>query len=107
MKERYAITTATVVLLVLLRLNIGWHFFSEGMQHALDPHWTSEAVLRAAKGPLAPLYQMYLPDFHQLEDLLHRDTSQSDSPRDWRLDRADRDRLGRRATALRGALWTG
>jgi hypothetical protein len=76
--QRFTITGVTVLMLVLLRLNIGWHFFSEGVKHSLDPHWTSEAVLRAAKGPLAPMYQMYLPDFHHLEELLHRDSSQTE-----------------------------
>ena len=31
MPRRYSIGTATVVMLVVLRLNIGWHFFSEGV----------------------------------------------------------------------------
>ena len=55
MPSRFSIGLATVVMLVLLRLNIGWHFFSEGVKHYADPHWTSEPVLRGAKGPLAPL----------------------------------------------------
>jgi len=70
--HRYAISAATVVMLVVLRLNIGWHFFSEGVKHYADPHWTSEAFLRGAKGPLAPQYQAYLPDFHGLDAWLHR-----------------------------------
>jgi hypothetical protein len=76
--QRYAISLATVVMLVVLRLGVGWHFFSEGIKHHLDPHWTSETVLRAAKGPLAPLYQAYLPEFHRFEELLHRDNSSSE-----------------------------
>ncbi len=71
MSRRYAIGTATVVMLVVLRLNIGWHFFSEGINHYTDPHWTSEPVLRAATGPLAPLYRAYLPDFHAMGPWLH------------------------------------
>jgi uncharacterized membrane protein YphA (DoxX/SURF4 family) len=77
--HRFSISTATVVMLVLLRLNIGWHFFSEGVKHYSDPHWTSEPVLRNAKGPLAPLYHAYLPDFHGFETLLHGDRSQNES----------------------------
>lgn len=73
MSKGYSISLATVVLLVLLRVNIGWHFFSEGMKHYADPHWTSEPVLRNAKGPLAPMYQSYLPDFHGFEEALHGD----------------------------------
>ena len=69
---RYSIGFATVVMLVLLRLNVGWHFFSEGVKHYADPRWTSEPVLRNAKGPMAPWYQAYLPDFHGFEQFLHR-----------------------------------
>ncbi len=78
MSTRYSISFATVVLLVLLRLNIGWHFFSEGMKHYTDPHWTSEATLRAATGPLAGWYHAYLPDFHAYEHYLHQDMSLSE-----------------------------
>jgi uncharacterized membrane protein YphA (DoxX/SURF4 family) len=52
----------TVVMLVLLRVTIGWHFFSEGMHHYADPSWSSEGFLRSAKGPFAPLFQSVLPD---------------------------------------------
>jgi uncharacterized membrane protein YphA (DoxX/SURF4 family) len=75
--SRFSISTATVVMLVLLRLNIGWHFFSEGVKHYADPQWTSEPVLRNAKGPLAPVYQAYLPDVHGFERHLHADTKQT------------------------------
>ncbi len=73
MPSRYSISLATVVMLVLLRLNIGWHFFGEGMKHYADPGWTSEPTLRAATGPLAPWYHAYLPDFHGFEEYLHAD----------------------------------
>lgn len=79
MSRRYAIGTATVVMLVVLRLNIGWHFFSEGVTHYNDPYWTSEPVLRAATGPLAPLYRSYLPDFHGMSGWLHSTEPQSAS----------------------------
>jgi uncharacterized membrane protein YphA (DoxX/SURF4 family) len=77
--RRYAISTATVVMLVLLRLNIGWHFFNEGVKHYSDPQWTSEGTLRAAKGPLAPFYQGYLPDFHGMQAWLHDESAQKAS----------------------------
>ena len=77
--NRYGISTATVLLLIVLRLNIGWHFFSEGVHHFTDPKWTSEPVLRAAKGPLAPMYKKYLPDFHGLEQWLHGDKPEESS----------------------------
>lgn len=77
MPSRYSIGTATVVMLVVLRLCIGWHFFSEGVKHYADPNWTSEATLRSAKGPLAPLYHSYVDDFHGFERLLHNDDAQA------------------------------
>jgi uncharacterized membrane protein YphA (DoxX/SURF4 family) len=67
--SKYQIGLATVIMLVLLRLSIGWHFFSEGLKHYIDRQWSSEGVLRAAKGPLAPLYHSYLPDHGSLQQL--------------------------------------
>lgn len=58
-----------MVMLVLLRLNIGWHFFSEGVKHYTDPNWSSEGFLRAATGPLAPKFRSVLPDYHGLRAL--------------------------------------
>jgi len=69
--HRYTISMATAILLVVLRLNIGWHFFSEGVKHYTDPQWTSAPVLRNATGPLAPMYRSYLPDFHGMDYWLH------------------------------------
>lgn len=79
MSKRYSIGVATVIALVLLRLTIGWHFFSEGVKHYADPRWTSEPVLRAAKGPLAPWFQAYVPNFHGFDDMLHGDGKLSES----------------------------
>lgn len=79
MPSRFSFGIATVVMLVLLRLTIGWHFFSEGVKHYADPHWTAEPVLRAAKGPLAPLYRSYVSDFHGFDELLHGPAEQSDT----------------------------
>lgn len=76
MSQRYAISTATVILLVVLRLNIGWHFFNEGVKHYTDPTWTSEGTLRSATGPLAPLYRSYLPDYHGLDEWLHKECAE-------------------------------
>jgi len=68
-----------VILLVALRLNIGWHFFSEGVKHYTDPTWTSEGTLRGATGPLAPLYKSYLPDFHGMDEWLHADRPEKEA----------------------------
>jgi uncharacterized membrane protein YphA (DoxX/SURF4 family) len=95
--NRISISLATVIMLVLLRLNVGWHFFGEGVKHYADPTWTSEPTLRSATGPLASWYHAYLPDFHGFEDLLHANTSQSEAHavrawidaigNDWDIDR--------------------
>ncbi len=51
----------TVAALVLLRIGIGWHFLYEGLWKAQAvPAFSSEPYWRAAKGPLAPLYQQFL-----------------------------------------------
>lgn len=50
----------TVTALVLLRLAIGWHFYSEGVEK-LEPGFSSAGLLRDAKGPLAPLFQSFAP----------------------------------------------
>jgi len=83
--QRYAISTATVILLVVLRLNIGWHFFYEGVKHYTDPTWTSEGTLRSATGPLAPLYKSYLPDYHGMDEWLHNDRAEkaNDAAKGW------------------------
>ena len=43
--------------LIALRVFIGWHCFIEGMEKISTPTWSSEAYLREASGPLAPLYR--------------------------------------------------
>ncbi|MEN1680003.1 MAG: hypothetical protein AAGJ46_10440 [Planctomycetota bacterium] len=50
----------TITSLVLLRLAIGWHFYSEGVEK-LEPGFTSAGLLRDAKGPLAPTFQSFAP----------------------------------------------
>ena len=46
-------------------------FFLRAAHHLNDPHWSSEGFLKAAKGPLAPLYKSVLPAVdHGLADLL-------------------------------------
>jgi uncharacterized membrane protein YphA (DoxX/SURF4 family) len=59
-----------MVMLVALRLAIGWHFFKEGLSHRTDPTWTSESFLKQAKGPLAANYQAVLPKFHDWDRLI-------------------------------------
>jgi uncharacterized membrane protein YphA (DoxX/SURF4 family) len=64
MHDRARYSLATMAALVLVRLAIGWHFYSEGTSHVRDPVWSSEGFLRAAKGPLAEHYHALLPDFY-------------------------------------------
>ncbi|HEY2761070.1 MAG TPA: DoxX family protein, partial [Pirellulales bacterium] len=62
----FIISAATVVMLVALRIAIGWHFFQEGLEHKNNPNWSREVegFLNQAKGPLAPLYAGQTPSFH-------------------------------------------
>jgi uncharacterized membrane protein YphA (DoxX/SURF4 family) len=43
----------TRLFLVMLRLAIGWHFLTEGVDKLNNPAWSSENYLRASTGPLA------------------------------------------------------
>lgn len=56
---RYGLTT--VLLLVALRLTIGWHFFREGVDK-VHKGFSSAGFFRNAKGPFAGLYHRRLPD---------------------------------------------
>ena len=71
--SKYTIGFATVVMLVLLRLNIGWHFFSEGLSHT-DPSWSSEGFLKSATGPLAPRFRSVLPDYYGFDEMWKKAT---------------------------------
>jgi uncharacterized membrane protein YphA (DoxX/SURF4 family) len=71
MSDRARYGLSTMLALVALRLAIGWHFYSEGIHHLTEPHWSSESFLKAAKGPLAEKYQSVLPTFHHWEAALH------------------------------------
>src|SRR3954468_16243813 len=66
----FSVSMLTVVLMVALRVAIGWHFFSEGLSHKNDPKWSSEGFLRQAKGPFAPYYKQNLPGFHRWDELM-------------------------------------
>src|SRR5262249_21213987 len=48
---------STRYFLVLLRLAIGWHFLIEGLDKLNSATWSSEAYLREASGPLAPVFR--------------------------------------------------
>lgn len=52
----------TLIVLVLLRVSIGWHFYKEGAAKQTGDSFTSGHFLRAAKGPLSGLYHGILCD---------------------------------------------
>ena len=64
--------------LLLLRLCIGWHFFSEGTKkltfnesrNKWEYHVPTDVVFGNATGPFAKYYQELLPDFHDWQTLL-------------------------------------
>jgi uncharacterized membrane protein YphA (DoxX/SURF4 family) len=62
------------VFLVLLRISIGWHFLTEGLQK-VESTWrgsegfSAESYLRYSSGPLAPYFRGMVPDVNGLEML--------------------------------------
>ena len=54
--------SATCIMLVLLRLAIGWHFFIEGVEKLQSPTWSSAGYLREATGPLGPRFRAMAGD---------------------------------------------
>lgn len=58
-----------VTMLVVLRMCIGAHFFSEGTKK-LEPGFSSAGFLQGAKGPLAPHFRSFAPMFHDWDQLL-------------------------------------
>lgn len=62
--HRFSIGLAAVVMLVALRISIGWHFLYEGVwKIANADKFSAEPFLSQAKGPAAPLFHAMLPDF--------------------------------------------
>lgn len=67
---KFNIGLCGVILIVVLRIAIGWHFFYEGI-HKFDPHdeFSSKGFLGVAKGPVAPFFHEMLPDINGLKRL--------------------------------------
>ncbi|WP_236622191.1 hypothetical protein [Novipirellula maiorica] len=42
-----------MTMLVLLRLSVGWHFYTEGMEKYTSGNWTAKPFFANAKGPFA------------------------------------------------------
>lgn len=55
--------------LVVLRLIVGFHFFTEGKSKIDQGNWSAAPFFAAAKGPLAPVFQSLLPDWNHRETL--------------------------------------
>jgi len=61
--KKYQIGLLAVVLLVLLRLTIGWHFFYEGVWKIMNAdEFSATPFLTTSKGPFAPLFYAMVPD---------------------------------------------
>lgn len=67
---KFNIGLCAVILIVLLRIAIGWHYFYEGI-HKFDPShdFSAKGFLGMAKGPVAPLYYEMLPDLKGIKRL--------------------------------------
>ena len=63
MKTQYRLICCAIVMIVLLRVGIGWHFLYEGI-YKFEPNsgFSSEGFLGIAKGPTAELYYWMLTD---------------------------------------------
>ena len=67
---KYYLICCAIVMIVLLRIGIGWHFLYEGI-HKFDPasDFSAEGFLGLAKGPTAELYYWTLPDIDGVQRL--------------------------------------
>ncbi len=66
----------TILLLVALRIAIGWHFFNEGRDHYFDEKWSSKSFLNVAIGPFAEQAKKNLNEQHDFENLLNKPFNQ-------------------------------
>jgi uncharacterized membrane protein YphA (DoxX/SURF4 family) len=69
LKREFQISGLAVVILVLLRIAIGWHFLHEGLWKHAEADFSAEPYLRQARGPLANLYRRLVPDYFGEERL--------------------------------------
>jgi len=68
--NRYQIGLLTVLLLVLLRVSIGFHFYKEGVGKLNNPDFTSKYFFRAARGPTAEYFHSLAPYYQDWNTLL-------------------------------------
>jgi uncharacterized membrane protein YphA (DoxX/SURF4 family) len=62
----------TILLMVALRVAIGWHFFNEGRDHYFDKKWSSQGFLKIATGPFAAQAKATLPQHHHWDTHIGR-----------------------------------
>ena len=69
-KTKYRLICCAIVMIVLLRVGIGWHFLYEAVVK-FDPakNFSSEGFLGVAKGPTAELYYWMLADYDGIQRL--------------------------------------
>lgn len=67
--NRFEIGLLGVLGLVLLRVSVGWHFVTQGMEKYRDPNFSSRGYLSQAKGPFVEKFHALIPDFDGRERL--------------------------------------
>ena len=96
--NRVTIGTATVLMLVLLRLALGCHFLYEGVwkiEHA--DKFSAAPFLSEAKGPASRFFYAMLPDLNGRERL----GAEKDDKGHWKLAMARDDRDNQRLTVIK------
>ncbi len=61
-EKKFQIGVATIVMMVILRLSLGFHFLYEGVWKIAHPEFSAEGFLLQAKGPAAWIFYAMLPD---------------------------------------------
>ncbi len=56
MDKSWKATPMRAVMLVVLRLSIGWHFLYEGVVKLWNPDWSARSYLLDSKGPFAEMF---------------------------------------------------
>jgi uncharacterized membrane protein YphA (DoxX/SURF4 family) len=85
--NKTSLGVAAMVVLALLRLALGWHFFMEGAKKFHDPDFTSANLFSTAKGPFKGLYDAQIADPYG-EDRLRSDAEEGYSmAQQWHEDR--------------------
>jgi len=66
-------SNSQLIILIILRLVIGWHFLYEGFAKLLDPNWSSVSYLMDSKGLFSGIYHSLAgnPDVLNVVDFLN------------------------------------